>query len=171
MWVFTPSPLKSVMDCSATLAFLWHETNSFGVTLSVLCGLLHDVFQLVSVHPHPHWNLLHIAQRGDAYIFYDMRLTLLVSLGAYHLEIPNRSTTSTCDSWWVLSFFLFSIFFLFFVSVPHVRVSTDFLVWFLADGMCHLSTCPHLWAAFKSFLFFPVHLKISIHVAHVHCSR
>ena len=48
-----PSPLKFVMECSATLAFLWHETNSFGVTLSVLCGLLHDVFQIVSVHTIP----------------------------------------------------------------------------------------------------------------------
>jgi hypothetical protein len=28
-----PSPLKFVMECSATLAFLWHETNYFGVSL------------------------------------------------------------------------------------------------------------------------------------------
>ncbi len=57
-----PSPLNFVMGCSATLL---HETNSFGVTLlvpSILCGLLHDVFQRVSVHPHPHWNLFRIAQ-------------------------------------------------------------------------------------------------------------
>ena len=33
MWVLTPSPLKFVMECSATLAFLWHETNYFGVSL------------------------------------------------------------------------------------------------------------------------------------------
>ena len=40
----------------ADLSDAFDETNSFGVTLSVpslLCGLLHDVFQYVSVHPIP----------------------------------------------------------------------------------------------------------------------
>ncbi len=35
---------------------MFDETNSFGVTLlvpSLLCGLLHDVFQYVSAHPIP----------------------------------------------------------------------------------------------------------------------
>jgi len=74
------SPLKFVIGCSATRAFWWHETNSFSVTLlvsSLLCGLLHDVFQRVSVHPHTHWSLLRVAQRRLP--FFDMKLTLLVS--------------------------------------------------------------------------------------------
>ncbi len=65
LWVFTPSSMKFVTGCSGMLAIMWHETNSFGATLlvsSLLRGLLHDVFQWVSVHPHPHWNLLLIAQ-------------------------------------------------------------------------------------------------------------
>ena len=40
----------------ADLSDAFDETNSFGVTLSVpslLCDLLHDVFQYVSVHPIP----------------------------------------------------------------------------------------------------------------------
>ena len=56
---------------------LLYETNSFGVTLlvpSLLCGLLHDVFQPVSAHPHPHWNLLWNAQ--PRLPFCDMKLTL-----------------------------------------------------------------------------------------------
>jgi hypothetical protein len=39
------------------LSDAFDETNSFGVTLlvpSLLCGLLHDVFQWVSVHHHTH---------------------------------------------------------------------------------------------------------------------
>ena len=38
------------------LSNAFDETNSFGVTLlvpSLLCGLLHDVFQYVSAHPIP----------------------------------------------------------------------------------------------------------------------
>ncbi len=58
-----PSPLKFVMECSATHAFWWHETNFF------LClttsGLTHDVLQWVSFHPNSHWNLLRIAQRAS----------------------------------------------------------------------------------------------------------
>jgi hypothetical protein len=67
------------------LAFLWHETNSSGVTLlvsSLLCGLLHDDFQNVSVHPHPHWNLLRIAQRRFAFLWHETNsfgVTLLVA--------------------------------------------------------------------------------------------
>ncbi len=40
----------------ASLSDAFDETNSFGVTLlvsSLLCGLLHNVFQTVSVHPIP----------------------------------------------------------------------------------------------------------------------
>ena len=48
------------MRTSAMHAFLCHETNFFCV--STTSGLLHDVFQTVSVHPHPHSNLLRIAQ-------------------------------------------------------------------------------------------------------------
>ncbi len=65
-----PSPLKFVMECSATVVFLWHETNYFGVSLLVssqLCGLLHDVFQYVSVHPIPIEILLWITQRCEGY--------------------------------------------------------------------------------------------------------
>ena len=41
---------------SAYVSNAFDETNSFGVTLlvpSLLCGLLHDVFQYVSAHPIP----------------------------------------------------------------------------------------------------------------------
>ncbi len=75
MWVFTPSSLKFVTGCSTTPAFLWHETNSF------LC-LYHfwpstRRFSVGECSPHPHWNLLRIAQ-GCLHIC-DMKLTLLVS--------------------------------------------------------------------------------------------
>ena len=43
-------PLLRV-HASATHAFLCHETNFFCV--STTSGLLHDVFQYVSVHPIP----------------------------------------------------------------------------------------------------------------------
>ena len=51
--MFTPIPIEI---CYGLLSDAFDETNSFGVTLSVpslLCGLLHDVFQYVSVHPIP----------------------------------------------------------------------------------------------------------------------
>ena len=42
---------KSALSTSAMHAFLCHETNFFCV--STTSGLLHDVFQYVSVHPIP----------------------------------------------------------------------------------------------------------------------
>ncbi len=66
--------MKLVTDCSETLLY---ETNSFGVTFlvpSLPCGLLHDVFQYVSVHPIPIdfcYGLL-----SDVLPFCDMKLTL-----------------------------------------------------------------------------------------------
>jgi hypothetical protein len=42
--------------------------------VSTTSGLLHDIFQDVSVHPHPNWNVLRIAQRRLP--FFDMELTL-----------------------------------------------------------------------------------------------
>ena len=42
---------KSALSTSAMHAFLCHETNFFCV--STTSGLLHDVFQFVSVHPIP----------------------------------------------------------------------------------------------------------------------
>jgi hypothetical protein len=51
--------------CDMKLTFFCVSTTS---------GLLHDVFQLVSVHPHPHWNLLQVAQRRLP--FCDRKLTL-----------------------------------------------------------------------------------------------
>ena len=53
-------------------------------------------------------------------------------------HLPERARAE------LLSFSSLSLFFLFCVSVPRVRVSTDFQVLFLAGGMCHLLTCPHL---------------------------
>jgi hypothetical protein len=55
-----------------------HETNFF------LC-LYHfwpstRRFSVGEWSPHPNWNLLHIAQRGNAYIFCDTRLTFLCLL-------------------------------------------------------------------------------------------
>jgi hypothetical protein len=46
-----PSPLKFVTDCSATRAFCDMKLTLFRV--STTSGLLHDVFQYVSVHPIP----------------------------------------------------------------------------------------------------------------------
>ena len=51
-----PFPLQFVAHCPACVSDAFDETNSFGVTLlvpSLLCGLLHDVFQFVSFHPIP----------------------------------------------------------------------------------------------------------------------
>ena len=51
-----PPPLSHCFVLCACLSHAFDETNSFGVTLlvpSLLCGLLHDVFQLVSAHPIP----------------------------------------------------------------------------------------------------------------------
>jgi hypothetical protein len=74
LWVLTPSPLKFVMECSATPAFWWHETNFF------LClttsALIHDLLQFVSFHPHSHSNLLRIAQRASA--TFERKLTIFV---------------------------------------------------------------------------------------------
>jgi hypothetical protein len=91
MWVFTPIPIEI---CYGLLrdALPFCDMKLTLVCVSTTSGLLHDVFQWVSVHPHPHWNLLWIAQRRLP--FCDMKLTLLVSsllCGLLHDVFQNVS--------------------------------------------------------------------------------
>ena len=63
---------KSSLATSAMHAFLCHETNFFCV--STTSGLLHDVFQTVSVHPIPIeicYGLLRYTKRCDDFFFGD----------------------------------------------------------------------------------------------------
>ncbi len=85
--VSTPAPLSHCYVLCAYLSDAFDGTNSFGVTLlvpSLLCGLLHDVFQYVSADPIPieicygmlsnatlaRKLTLVISQQSDALVFY-----------------------------------------------------------------------------------------------------